>query len=102
MKFVHVIIDRPVGYIDDYGTVYQINYGYVPGVIGGDGEEQDAYILDYDIPLVEFTGKVIAIVERADDIEVKWVVSNKEHSIEEIYNQIYFIEKYFNSKIVLI
>ncbi|WP_325166819.1 hypothetical protein [Enterococcus saccharolyticus] len=31
---VTVTIDRPIGYVDDYGNCYPINYGYVAGVIG--------------------------------------------------------------------
>ena len=39
-----------------------------------DGEEQDAYILGVNEPVGKFTGKIIAIVQRKDDIEEKWVV----------------------------
>ena len=50
-KNLTVIIDRPIGYDHD-GTIYPINYGYVAGIMGGDGEEQDAYILtEGDQPL---------------------------------------------------
>lgn len=31
-----VTIDRPVGF-NHHGTIYPVNYGYVAGVIGGDG-----------------------------------------------------------------
>ncbi len=34
-----VIIDRPIGYQDKFGNVYPVNYGYVPGLLAGDGEE---------------------------------------------------------------
>ena len=43
---VTIEIDRPVGYIHNkknYKLEYIINYGYIPGVIGGDGEELDVY-----------------------------------------------------------
>ncbi len=40
------IIDRFVGFEDSFGNVYPINYGYIPEMMGGDGEEQwDVYIL---------------------------------------------------------
>ena len=39
-----VKVDRPIGYKDDFDNVYPLNYGYTPGKIGGDGEEQDVYI----------------------------------------------------------
>ena len=41
-KAVRVEIDRPIGYIhhkEKYDLHYPINYGYIPGVLGGDGEE---------------------------------------------------------------
>ncbi len=101
-KYVNVIIDRPIGFKDTFGNVYPVNYGYVPGVIGGDGEAQDVYVLGYDRPLEAYYGKVIAIVEREDDVETKWVVAEKDYSIEEIYAQIQFIEKYFKSTVKLI
>ena len=46
-KIVETKIDRPMGSIhpkhDD--MIYPINYGYIPGVLGGDGEELDVYLL---------------------------------------------------------
>ena len=39
-----------------------------------DGEEQDAYIVGVNESVEKFTGKIIAIVWRKDDIEEKWVV----------------------------
>ena len=50
---------------------YPINYGYIEGVMAPDGEEQDAYILGVNEPVKKFTGKIIAIVRRKDDIEEK-------------------------------
>ena len=47
MRRVHVVIDRPLGSVHPQykDTVYEVNYGYVPDILGGDGEAQDAYIL---------------------------------------------------------
>ena len=40
-KIVTVQVDRPIGYL--HGDIlYPVNYGFVPGLMGGDGEEQDA------------------------------------------------------------
>ena len=75
-KHVHVLVDRPIGY--QHGDiVYPINYGYIPGVIAGDGEEQDAYILGVSTPVHSFTGTVIAIIHRNDDVEEKWGNASK-------------------------
>ena len=61
---VKVIIDRPLGtYHPKHKDIYySVNYGYIPGIIAPDGEEQDAYVLGVDEPLKEFTGVVIAII----------------------------------------
>lgn len=39
-----------------------------------DGEEQDAYIVGVDCAVVKFTGTVIAVVHRKNDVEGKWIV----------------------------
>ena len=80
-----------------------INYGYIEGVMAPDGEEQDAYILGVNEPVCKFTGKIIAIVYRKDDIEEKWVVvpDGVTFSKEEIRRQIHFQEQYFDSEIVM-
>lgn len=100
---VEVIVDRPLGsYHPKHSDIYYpINYGYVEGVIAPDGEEQDAYILGVDSPVHKFTGKVIAIIHRYDDIEEKWVVApqGQSFSLEEIKRQVAFQEQYFDSEI---
>ncbi|OFI46259.1 inorganic pyrophosphatase [Floricoccus penangensis] len=100
-----VTIDRPIGYKNDFGNIYPINYGYIAGVIAGDGEEQDAYVLSTsDEPLKEFTGYLVAIIRRKDDVEDKWVVAeaNQTYSAQEIYQAVEFLEKYFDSEIELV
>ncbi|WP_455350515.1 inorganic diphosphatase [Vagococcus silagei] len=101
-----VTIDRPIGYIDDYNNCYPLNYGYISGIIGGDGEAQDAYIISKNamMPLNTFEGELIAIITRNDDIETKWVVSDvgASYSVNEIADKVNFLEKYFDSSIELI
>ncbi len=105
MEFVKVIVDRPMGSVhpkhDD--IIYPINYGYVEGIIAGDGEEQDVYILGVDKPLKEFFGKVIAIIHRKDDVEDKWVVAPEGITFtkDEIAEQVRFQEQYFDTVIEL-
>ncbi|HHX70146.1 MAG TPA: GNAT family N-acetyltransferase [Gallicola sp.] len=99
------IVDRPVGYVDDYKNVYPINYGFIPGIISGDGEEQDAYILTEDNkPLEEFTGELIAKIIRKDDVEEKWVLGedNRIYSRDEIFEKTLFMEQHFDSIIKII
>ena len=95
-KIVKVTVDRPLGsrhpkYRD---IIYPINYGFVSNVIAPDGEEQDAYILGINEPIEQFTGKVIAIIHRINDIEDKWVVApdNMSFTREEIWEQVKFQE----------
>lgn len=100
---VTVTVDRPLGsYHPEYKDMYYpINYGYIEGVMAPDGEEQDAYILGVDKPVEKFTGKIIAIVHRKDDVEEKWVVcsENTTFSKKEIEKQIQFQEKFYQSEI---
>jgi inorganic pyrophosphatase len=102
-KKVKVIVDRPLGSKHpDFGWTYPINYGYLPNVKSGDGEEIDAFILGVDKPLKEFEGTVIAIVHRLDDNEDKLVVApeGKDFSKEEIEKLLHFQEKFFKSEII--
>ena len=104
-KKVTVKIDRLMGsYHPKHKDIYYpINYGYVEGIMAPDGEEQDAYILGVDEAVETFTGALIAVVHRNDDIEEKWIVAPKgmTFSKEEIWEQIRFQEQYFDSEIVM-
>ena len=103
---VTVKIDRPLGsYHPKHNDLYYpINYGYVEGVIAGDGEEQDAYILGINEPLETFTGNIIAVIHRINDNETKWVVAkeNTNYTVHEIEKQVHFQEKYFEHFIELV
>ena len=97
-------IDRPAGsrhpeYAD---MIYPVNYGYVSDVTGGDGEEQDVYVLGTDAPIPDFEGKVIAVYRRFDDVEDKWIVSlgGTDYTDEEILKAIDFQEKYFDGELL--
>lgn len=100
---VKVIIDRPLGtYHPKHRDIfYTVNYGYVEGFIAPDGEEQDAYVLGIDKPLEEFTGVVLAVIHRLNDVEDKWIVVPEETSFtkEEIIKQVDFQEKHFKIEI---
>ncbi|MEF2955618.1 MAG: inorganic pyrophosphatase [Blautia sp.] len=100
---VKVTVDRPLGsyHPEHKDMYYPINYGYIEGIMSPDKEEQDAYILGVDEPVKEFTGRIIAIIHRLDDVEEKWVVApeNLSFSKEEIIAQVLFQEKYFQWEI---
>lgn len=102
-KIVKVTVDRSMGtYHPKHKDIYYpINYGYIEGIMASDGEEQDAYILGVNKPVEEFTGKVIAIIHRLNDVEDKWVVAPEDelYSKEQIEEQVQFQEKYFEYEI---
>ena len=102
-NIVTVKVDRPMeSYHPEHKDMYYpINYGYIEGVIAPDGEEQDAYLLGLEEPVEEYTGIVIAIIHRYDDVEEKWVVVPKGMMFtnEEIKENVYFQEQYFKSEI---
>ena len=102
---IKIKIDRPIGsYHPEYKDMYYpVNYGYVEGIIAPDGEEQDIYLLGLDHPVDEFTGRIIAIIKRNNDIEDKWVAAPEEISFtkEEIWEKVLFQEQYFDSEIIM-
>lgn len=104
-KTVKVLVDRPLGsYHPEHKEIYYpVNYGYVEGIMAPDGEEQDAYILGVNQPVKEFTGNIIAIIHRYDDVEEKWVVApeGQPFAIEEIRENVRFVEQYFKSEIIM-
>ena len=103
-RIVDIEIDRPVGYVHHKGEktlVYPINYGYIPDVLGGDDEELDVFLLGVDTPVEKFTGRIIGIVYRADDVEDKLVMAPIDMSFNasEIASAVYFQEKYYHTTI---
>ena len=95
-KLVHVEVDRPIG-CRHGDIVYPINYGYIPGIISGDGEEQDAYILGVTKPVSSFDGQVVAVIKRKNDCEDKLVVGpvGTVYHQGEIAEAVHFQEQYF-------
>lgn len=102
-KEVEVIMDRPMGSKHpEHGFEYEVNYGYLEGVMSPDNEELDAYYLGVDGPLEKAKGKVIAIIHRTnnDDDKIVVVPENVELSDEEILKQVHFQEQWFKSVLV--
>lgn len=97
-------VDRPLGSTHPRfpDMIYPVNYGFVEGVMGGDGQEQDVYILGTDRPLRTFEGKVIAVYHRFHDVEDKWIVSldGTDYTDEEILQAIRFQEQYYEGELV--
>ncbi len=103
-KMVNIKIDRPIGYVhkkENYSLTYPINYGYLPGVIGGDGEELDVYLLGVNEPVTEYTAKIIGIAHRENDVEDKLVAAPVDLNFakEEIERVIHFQEQYYKTTV---
>ena len=103
-KTVNIEIDRPIGYVHKKNgktLVYPINYGYIPGVLGGDDEELDVYVLGLDVPVSECEVRIIAIVHRSDDVEDKLVgaVGDAHYTAHDIESAVHFQEQFHESEI---
>lgn len=99
---VDIVIDRPIGYVHVTKGItlhYPVNYGYLPGIAGGDGEEQDVYILGVSEPLTHFRGRIVGVIRREDDNEDKLIAAPEGVIIsrERIQQETYFAERYFDS-----
>jgi SAM-dependent methyltransferase len=103
-KSVEVEIDRPIGYVHQKGEktlVYPVNYGYIDGVLGGDGEELDVYVLGVDTPMDRVSCRVIGIVYRENDVEDKLIAApdGMHFTADEMAKAIDFQEKYYKTRI---
>lgn len=102
---VKITVDRPLGSVHPNHSklIYELNYGYIEGIIAPDGEEQDCYILGVNEPLEAFEGIIIAVIHRKNDIEDKWVASTEGVTFtkDDIKKLTDFQEKYFNIEIIM-
>ncbi len=102
-KQVALQIDRPLGSLHPrHSFIYPLNYGFVPGVISGDGEELDAYVLGVFAPLEQFSGRCIAVIQRLDDEDDKLVLvpDGKTYTDEQILALVEFQERFFKVQVV--
>lgn len=102
-KIVNIKIDRPMGSMHPKhpDLIYPINYGYMPHVLGGDGEELDVYLLGVDVPVEEYTARIIGIVHRHNDVEDKLVAAptGLNFNQKEILKAVHFQEQFYESEI---
>ena len=63
--------------------------------------DRDAYVLGVSEPLEEFTGKLIAVIHRFDDVEEKWVLAPEgmDFTKEQIGEMTHFQEQYYHTEI---
>ncbi|MBN1668355.1 MAG: inorganic diphosphatase [Anaerolineales bacterium] len=96
-------IDRPLGSRHpQHDFIYPLNYGYLPGVRGADGEDLDVYVLGVFEPLETFTGRCIAVLQRLDDEDDKLILApvGVDYSADQIRALVEFQERFFHSRIV--
>ncbi|MBE6880296.1 MAG: NUDIX domain-containing protein [Ruminococcaceae bacterium] len=106
-KKVTVTMDRPIGteHPKHPGLIYPINYGYIEGLVAGDGEEQDVYLLGVSEPLEKAECVIIGIIHRLNDNEDKWVavpeaLVGTDICYEcNIVHETYFQEQYYKSEV---
>ena len=102
-RTVTIQIDRPLGsaHPNHPDLIYPVNYGFIPGVLGGDGEELDVYLLGVDTPVNSYTARIIGIVSRRNDSEDKLVAAPEGVRLTafEIEEAVRFQEQYFDSEI---
>lgn len=106
-KVVDIEIDRPIGFVhkkEQYSLHYPINYGFIPGVLGGDGEELDVYLLGVDKPVKKYRCRIIAVAHRENDVEDKLVAApiGMNFTADEIATVIHFQEQYYKTTIEVI
>ena len=103
-KTLKIEIDRPIGYVHRKGEktlIYPINYGCIPGVLGGDDEELDVFLVGVDEPVSTYEGRIVGIVYRADDVEDKLIMAPEGVSLtaSQMACAVYFQEKYYKTTI---
>ena len=98
------MVNRPLGsshpnYPD---LIYQLNYGFIPDTLSGDGEALDAYILGVDYPVEEFEGYCVAYIQRLEEDDDKLIVVPVGYYVtdSDIKDQTKFVEKYYKSRIM--
>jgi inorganic pyrophosphatase len=104
-KTITIEIDRPIGTLHPKreNIYYPINYGFVPGLMGGDNEEQDVYVIDSDVGKTCSEVEIIGIVMRLNDVESKWISVEDEkltYTKSEIESIINFQEQYYKTIIL--
>jgi inorganic pyrophosphatase len=100
---VTIKVDRPMGTIrPEWGFIYPVNYGYLPGVVAADGEGLDAYLLGVFEPLETYSGECIAIIHRNNDDDDKLVLvpEGVRYTDDQIMALVAFQERFFDVRIL--
>ena len=111
-KLVDVKVDKMLGskHSEKYPNhIYPVNYGYVPNTISGDGKELDCYILGVYEPVIEFSGRCIAIIHRLSEDDDKLIIvpdgrtfTNKEIRVLTEFQERFFESIGYNKNVVIL
>ena len=102
-KVIKIKMDRPFGSKHPkHGFMYEVNYGFVPNTMSGDGEELDCYILGEYKPLKEYKGECIAVIHRKEDDDDKLIIvpEGKNYTDEQINCLTEYQERFFKHIII--
>ncbi len=103
-QWVQARIDRPLGARHPHrGFIYPLNYGDVPGTVGGDGEPVDVYVLGVSEPVATFGGLCVAVIHRLNDEDDKLVLAlpGQAYTADQIRALTAFQERFFHSQLSL-
>lgn len=104
-KTVNIKIDRPMGSVHPKRPeiIYPINYGYIPNVLGSDGEKLRVYLLGVDVPVEEYTTPIIGIIHGHNHVEDKLIAAPEESNFDQnkILEAVGFQEGYYKAEIEL-
>jgi inorganic pyrophosphatase len=102
-KVVSIEIDRPLHTKHPrHDYVYELNYGFVPGTVSGDGKELDAYVLGVAEPLLAYEGICTAVLHRTNDNDDKLIIipeGSQAPDESTIRSVTHFQEQWFKSEI---
>ena len=106
-KEINIEIARPIGFVhkkEKYSLEYKINYGFIPGVLGGDGEELDVYLLGVSEPVERYHCRVIAMVHRENDVEDKLIAApvGMTFTKNQVAEAVNFQEQYYKTYIEMV
>ena len=88
----------------EHGFVYCLNYGFIPDIVSGDGEEIDVYVVGEFEAVEAYEGYVVAVIKRKNDVEDKLVVCKEKgkYSKEQIAALVEFQERFFETEIQML
>ena len=80
-KFIKVKIDRPLASRHpEHGFVYCLNYGFIPDIVSGDGEEIDVYVVGEFEAVEAYEGYVVAVIKRKMTWKTSWLSVRKKEN----------------------